>query len=91
MSDLVRYSCRRGCALRHLENKCISGHPSVDQAPTAVGERGVLRWQIASRLTDEVTVDRIGGTRFTARRSMPGVTGNIYAVCMNLRIWHSFV
>jgi FkbM family methyltransferase len=39
----------------------------------------VLRWQIASRIHDEVIVDRIGGTRFAARRGMTGITGNIYA------------
>jgi hypothetical protein len=39
----------------------------------------VLRWQIASRIRDEVIVDWIGGTRFAAGRGMTGVTGNIYA------------
>ena len=39
----------------------------------------VLRWQITSRIRDEVIVDWIGGTRFAARRGMTGVTGNIYA------------
>jgi FkbM family methyltransferase len=39
----------------------------------------VLRWQITSRIRDEVIVDWIGGARFAARRGMTGVTGNIYA------------
>ena len=38
-----------------------------------------LRWQIVSRVRDEVIVDWIDGTRFAAKRGMTGVTGNIYA------------
>jgi hypothetical protein len=39
----------------------------------------VLRWQVASRIQDEVIVHWIGGTRLAARRGMTGLTGNIYA------------
>jgi FkbM family methyltransferase len=38
-----------------------------------------MRWQIASRIQDEVIVQWIGGTRLAARRGMTGLTGNIYA------------
>jgi hypothetical protein len=39
----------------------------------------VPRWQIESRICDDVTVDWIGGRRLAARRGMTGLTGNIYA------------
>lgn len=38
-----------------------------------------IRWQIRSRLYDEVTVPWIEGQRLVVRRGMTGATGNIYA------------
>jgi FkbM family methyltransferase len=38
-----------------------------------------LRWQIKSRLRDEVIFDWVAGTRLAVRRGMTGATGNIYA------------
>src|ERR1051326_6599252 len=38
-----------------------------------------VRWQIQSRLRDEIVYDWIEGTRLAVRRGMTGATGNIYA------------
>ena len=59
-------------------NAFLTSHPLTSRRRLLATAR-VLRWQIASRLRDEVTVDWIGGTRLAARRGMTGVTGNIYA------------
>jgi hypothetical protein len=39
----------------------------------------LIRWQIQSRLSDEVVVPWIAGARLAVRRGMTGATGNIYA------------
>ena len=59
-------------------NAFLATHPLTRRRRLSATAR-VLRWQIASRIHDEVIVDWIGGTRFAARRGMTGVTGNIYA------------
>src|SRR5262249_20828180 len=59
-------------------NKFLATHPLTRRHRLSATGR-VLRWQIASRIHDEVIVNWIGGTRFAARRGMTGVTGNIYA------------
>ena len=59
-------------------NTFLATHPLTRRRRLSATAR-VLRWQIASRIHDEVIVDWIGGTRFAARRGMTGVTGNIYA------------
>lgn len=41
--------------------------------------RRYVRWQIESRLHDEIVVDWIENTRLAVRRGMTGATGNIYA------------
>lgn len=38
-----------------------------------------ISWQVRSRLSDEVIVPWVGGSRFIAKRGMRGFTGNIYA------------
>lgn len=56
----------------------LSGHPLTrDHRLAALGR--FLRWQIRSRMKDEVIVDWIQGTRLAVRRGMTGATGNIYA------------
>ena len=62
---------------RNARLKFISGPLTRRRRLSATAR--VLRWQIASRIHDEVIVDWIAGTRFAARRGMTGVTGNIYA------------
>jgi FkbM family methyltransferase len=59
-------------------NAFLATHPLTRRRRLSATAR-VLRWQITSRILDEVIVDWIGGTRFAARRGMTGVTGNIYA------------
>ncbi len=55
----------------------IATHPLTrDQKLRAFGR--VIRWQIESRLRDEIIVSWIGDTRLAARRGMAGATGNIY-------------
>lgn len=55
----------------------ISQHPISGRAPVR-GYGRFLRWQIKSRLANEVTVPWIGGTKLRARNGMHGATGNIY-------------
>jgi FkbM family methyltransferase len=59
-------------------NAFLANHPLTRRRRLSAATR-VLRWQIQSRIYDEVTVDWIGGTRLAARRGMTGLTGNIYA------------
>jgi FkbM family methyltransferase len=59
-------------------NAFLATHPLTRRRRLWATAR-VLRWQIVSRIRDEVIVDWIAGTRFAARRGMTGVTGNIYA------------
>ena len=67
-------------AVGNAKNKYISGNSSTDQAAAIDGDdSGFLRWQIVSRVRDEVIVHWIDGTRFAAKRGMTGATGNIYA------------
>ena len=70
-------------------NAFLATHPLTKHRRLWATER-VLRWQIASRIHDEVIVDWIGGTRFAARRGMTGITGNIYA-CLHEFADMSFV
>ena len=59
-------------------NEFLATHPLTRRRRLSATAR-VLRWQIVSRIRDEVIVDLIGGTRFAARRGMTGVSGNICA------------
>jgi hypothetical protein len=59
-------------------NTFLATHPLTKHRRLPAMAR-VLRWQIASRIHDEVIVHWIGGTRLAARRGMTGLTGNIYA------------
>src|SRR5262245_18214846 len=59
-------------------NAFLATHPLTKRRRLSATAR-FLRWQITSRLRDEVIVDWIGGTRLVATRGMTGVTGNIYA------------
>jgi hypothetical protein len=59
-------------------NAFLATHPLTRRRRLSAAAR-VLRWQIESRICDEVTIDWIGGTRLAARRGMTGATGNIYA------------
>ena len=56
----------------------LSDHPLTRDHRAAALVR-VCRWQIESRLRDEVIVPWIGSVRLAARRGMTGVTGNVYA------------
>lgn len=55
----------------------IGAHPLASRRPLAAYGRFV-RWQIESRLKDEVTFDWIGNAKLVARNGMTGATGNIY-------------
>jgi FkbM family methyltransferase len=59
-------------------NAFLATHPLTRRRRLSAAAR-VLRWQIASRIQDEVIVHWIGGKRLAARRGMTGLTGNIYA------------
>jgi FkbM family methyltransferase len=59
-------------------NAFLATHPLTRRRRVSATAR-VLRWQITSRVRDEVIINWIGGARFAARRGMTGVTGNIYA------------
>lgn len=56
----------------------INDHPLTKTRKLAAWGR-IARWQIRSRLSDEVLVPWVGGTKVLARRGMLGITGNIYA------------
>lgn len=57
--------------------RLIKHHPLTQEAPLrAVGR--LARWQIVSRLRDEVELDWFGGAKMSVRRGMTGMTGNIY-------------
>lgn len=55
----------------------FSTHPLTRDAPLKAWKRFV-RWQIISRLQEEVVVPWIAGQRLAVRRGMAGATGNIY-------------
>lgn len=55
----------------------ILAHPFNRGRPLQAVAR-YAAWQVQSRLSDEVVVDWIGGTRLVARQGMTGATGNIY-------------
>ena len=56
----------------------LSDHPLTRDHRAAAFVR-LCRWQIESRLRDEVIVPWIGNIRLAARRGMTGATGNVYA------------
>lgn len=56
----------------------IGSHPLTRDAQLAAWARFVA-WQLRSRVSGEVIVPWVEGTRLAARRSMVGATGNIYA------------
>jgi len=55
----------------------ITSHPLTRDRPLAAVARFV-RWQIESRLKDEVEFDWIEGSKLIVRNGMTGATGNIY-------------
>ena len=55
----------------------ITTHPMTREQPLAAVARYV-KWQVQSRLQDEVVHDWIGGAKLAVRRGMTGATGNIY-------------
>ena len=55
----------------------ILGHPMNRGRPIPALAR-FAKWQVQSRLQDEVIVDWIGGAKLAVRRGMTGATGNIY-------------
>ena len=57
--------------------KFIAQHPLSSQRPLNAYWRYV-RWQIESRLRDEVVFNWIDGSKLVARNGMTGATGNIY-------------
>ena len=56
----------------------LSNHPLTRDHRTAAFVR-LCRWQIESRLREEVIVPWIGNIQLAARRGMTGATGNVYA------------
>jgi FkbM family methyltransferase len=57
--------------------KFIAQHPLSSQRPLSAFWR-YARWQIESRLRDEVIFDWVEGSKLAARNGMTGATGNIY-------------
>ncbi|MDU8913525.1 FkbM family methyltransferase [Aestuariicoccus sp. MJ-SS9] len=57
--------------------KFILGHPMNKGRPISTLVR-FARWQVQSRLQDEVIFDWINGAKLAVRRGMTGATGNIY-------------
>jgi FkbM family methyltransferase len=57
--------------------KFIAQHPLSSRRPLSAYWR-YARWQVESRLRDEVIFDWIGGAKLVARNGMTGATGNIY-------------
>lgn len=57
--------------------KFIAAHPVSSKRPVSAYWRYV-RWQIESRLRDEVVFNWIEGSKLVARNGMAGATGNIY-------------
>lgn len=55
----------------------IANHPLSSQRPLSAYWR-YTRWQIESRLRDEVAFDWVAGSKLVARNGMTGATGNIY-------------
>lgn len=55
----------------------ITSHPLNTGHPVKAVSRFV-RWQIESRLKDEVEVEWIEGSRLVVKRGMTGATGNVY-------------
>lgn len=55
----------------------ITGHPLNKGRPIAAIGRFV-KWQIRSRINDEITVDWVDGTKLVVKRGMTGATGNVY-------------
>lgn len=55
----------------------IARHPLSSQRPLAAFWR-YARWQIESRLRNEVEFDWVNGAKLVVRRGMTGATGNIY-------------
>lgn len=55
----------------------IANHPLSSQRPVAAYWR-YARWQVESRIRDEVVFEWIEGSKLVARNGMAGATGNIY-------------
>ena len=55
----------------------IARHPLSSRRPLSAYWR-YARWQIESRLRDEVIFDWVAGSKLVARNGMTGATGNIY-------------
>ena len=66
-------------ALRRLARTLafVTRHPLTRNDPLAALAR-FARWQVASRLREEIEVPWIGEARLAVRRGMTGATGNIY-------------
>ena len=56
----------------------LGSHPLTRRSRLRAASRFV-GWQIRSRLSDELIVPWIGGSKLAVRRGMRGATGNIYA------------
>lgn len=57
--------------------RLFAGHPLTCDAPLRAWFR-FARWQLRSRLQDEILFEWVGGQRLALRRGMTGATGNIY-------------
>jgi len=65
--------------MRSLQNlaRFFASHPLTRDAPLKAWGR-FARWQIESRLRDEIVVPWVGGQKLALRRGMSGATGNLY-------------
>ncbi len=58
--------------------KFVSSHPLTRDHKLKAYFR-VLNWQLRSRLSSEICMPWIAGTKLVVKRGMTGATGNIYA------------
>lgn len=65
--------------MRSVQNlaRFFSSHPLTRDAPLKAWGR-FARWQIESRLRDEIVMPWIGGQKLALKRGMSGATGNLY-------------
>jgi len=57
--------------------RLFASHPLTSDAPLRAWLR-FAKWQLRSRLQEEILIDWIGGQKLAVRRGMTGATGNIY-------------
>jgi len=65
--------------MRSIQNlaQFFASHPLTKDAPLKAWGR-FARWQVASRLREEIVMPWVGGQKLALRRGMSGATGNLY-------------